>query len=124
VASSRNVDSAIDHLDKALRTVGLAGLEPPNDVAPVAEIAEVVAPYGIPPELELRRFWERVDAERIPVYTFPRLGGPAAALELLNGLRELRQLGETAPSVPPPMLLPVDYASHCYGVIELGSELE
>jgi hypothetical protein len=41
------------------------------------------------------------------------------ALELLLGLRDL---GETAPIVPPPLLLPVDYASHCYGVIELASE--
>jgi hypothetical protein len=116
VVASRDIDSAIDRLDEALRTVGLAGLEPPS-VAPVAEIADVVAPYALPPEL--RRFWEQVDAERIAVFTFPMLRGAADALELLRGLRELE---DTAPSVPPPMLLPVDYASHCYGMIELGSE--
>jgi len=116
VAALGDVDSAIDRLDEALSTAGLAGLEPPSDVAPVVEIADAVAPYSVPPEL--RRFWERVDADRVALFTFPMLGSPTAALELLRGLREL---GETVPSVPP-VLLPVDYASHCYGMVELGSE--
>lgn len=112
----RDIDPAIDRLDEALRAAGLAGLEPPNEMAAVAEVAEAVAPYAVPSEL--RRFWERVDAERIPVYTFPMVRGPGTALDLLGGLRELGAV----PSVPPPLLLPVDYASHCYGTIELGSE--
>jgi hypothetical protein len=40
---------------------------------------------------------------------------------LLELLRDFRELEVTVPIAPPPMLLPVDYASHCYGVIELGS---
>jgi hypothetical protein len=47
------------------------------------------------------------------------LRGPVAALDLL---RELRDVGQTVPLVPPPILLPLDYASHTYGVIELASE--
>jgi hypothetical protein len=112
-----DIDSAIDRLDEALRAVGVAGLEPPSDVGPVAEIAEAVAPYVLPEEL--RRFWERVDAERLHVHTFPKVGSPATALSQLGIAREV-----VAP-VPiglPPILLPVDYASHCFGVIELGTE--
>ena len=116
MASSLDIDSAIDRLDEALRTAGLAGVDPANDVAAVAELADAVAPYVLP--AELRRFWERIDAERVPVYTFPMVRGPATALDLLSGLRELGAV----PSVPPPLLLPIDYASHCYGTIELGSK--
>jgi hypothetical protein len=47
------------------------------------------------------------------------LRGPAYALELLRGLRDL---GQQPPLAPPPILLPLDYSSHCYGVIALGSE--
>ena len=47
------------------------------------------------------------------------LRGPATALDLVRGLREL---DVTVPLVPPSVLLPFDYASHCYAVIELGSE--
>lgn len=110
------IDAAVDGLDDALRSAGLLGLEPPGDLRVVDELAEAVGPYELPPEL--RRFWERVDAEHMAVYTFPSLRGPTTALELKRGLRELV---ETVPLVPPPLLLPVDYASHCYGVIELGS---
>jgi hypothetical protein len=117
VTGSRDVDSAIDRLDEALRAAGLAGLEPPSDVATIAELDEAVAPYAVP--AELRRFWERVDAERIPVFTFPMIRGPATALQLLQGLRDI---DAATPLVMPPVLLPVDYASHCYGVIELASE--
>jgi hypothetical protein len=92
-------------------------LEPGNDVASIDVIAGEVAPYALP--AELRRFWEQVDPDPIAVFTFPMLRGPANALELLRGLREIS--GEP-PLAPPPMLLPFDYASHCYGMIELGSE--
>ena len=105
------IDAAIDRLDDSLRSEGLPGLEPPADLRALDEVAEAVAPYELP--AELRRFWERVDAERVEVYTFPRLGGPASALALRVGLREYGA---------PPILLPVDYASHCYGVVELGSK--
>jgi hypothetical protein len=112
-----DVDSAIDRLDDALRSVGVAGLEPPDDVGPVAEIAEAVAPYVLPDEL--RRFWERVDAERIDVHTFPKIGGPA---DTLSQLRIVREVATPVPIGLPPILLPVDYASHCFGVVELGTE--
>jgi hypothetical protein len=111
------IDSAIDRLDEALRSVGVAGLEPPGDVSPVAEIAEAVAPYVLPDEL--RRFWERVDAERVHVHTFPKVGGPATAL---SHLRIVREVATPVPIGLPPILLPVDYASHCYGVVELGTQ--
>ena len=112
-----DIDGAIDRLDEALRSVGVEGLEPPGDVGPVAEIAEAVAPYVLPDEL--RRFWERVDAERVHVHTFPKVGGPATAL---SHLRIVREVATPVPIGPPPILLPVDYASHCFGVIELGTE--
>ena len=105
------IDGAIDRLDDSLRSEGLPGLEPPADLCALDEVAEAVAPYKLP--AELGRFWERVDAERVEVYTFPRLGGPASALALRGGLRE---------DGAPPILLPVDCASDCYGAIELGSE--
>ena len=117
VTASPDIDSAIARLDEALRASGLPGLEPPGDVAAAEEVADVVAPYSLP--TELRRFWERVDPEGIQVFTFPMLRGPATALDLVRGLREL---DVTVPLVPPPVLLPFDYASHCYAVIELGSE--
>ena len=112
-----DIDVAIRHLDAALRAVDLPGLEPGSDVASIDAIATEVAPYVLP--VELRRFWEQVDPEPIAVFTFPMLRGPANALELLRGLREI---GGEPPLAPPPMLLPFDYASHCYGMIELGSE--
>jgi hypothetical protein len=117
VRTPPHVDSAIDRLDEALRSVGVAGLEPPGDAGPIAEIAEAVAPYVLPDEL--RRFWRRVDAERIHVHTFPKIGGPASAL---SQLRMVREIATPVPIGLPPILLPVDYASHCYGVVELGSE--
>ena len=105
------IDAAIDRLDEALRSALLPGLEEPVDPRAADEVAAAAAPYELP--AELRRFWERVDPERMEVYTFPRLGGPAHALELQPSLREYGA---------PPVLLPIDYASHCFGVIELGSE--
>ena len=113
----RDIDDAIDGLDEALRAAGLPGVEPPADVTPIAAIVEHVAPYVLP--AELRRFWERVDADRIAVFTFPMLRGPAHTLEILSWLRESEA---PLPIGFPPLLLPVDYASQCYCVIELGSE--
>lgn len=110
------VDSAIERLDDALRAAGLAGLTPPADVAAIDEVADAVAPYSLPSEL--RRYWERVDPEGIEWFPFPRLTGPAEALAQLQ-LR--READVTIPIVPPTLLLPLDYASHCYGVIELAS---
>jgi hypothetical protein len=111
VSALREIDAAIDRLDDSLRSAGLPGLEAPADLRALDEVAEAVAPYELP--ADLGRFWERVDAERVEVYTFPKLGGPASALALQPGLREYGA---------PPVLLPLDYASHCYGVIELRSE--
>jgi hypothetical protein len=111
VSALREIDAAIDRLDDSLRSVGLPGLEPLFDHRALDGVAEAVAPYELP--AELRRFWERVDAGRMELYTFPRLGGPANASALRPDLRE---------NGAPPVLLPVDYASHCYGVIELRSE--
>jgi len=117
MAARPDIDAAIGRLDAALLGAGLPGLEPPSDVTPIAALADAVAPYVLP--TELRRFWEQVDPEPLAVVTFPMLRGPAYALELLRGLRDL---GQQPPLAPPPILLPLDYSSHCYGVIELGSE--
>jgi len=117
VSALADIDVAIGRLDAALLGVGLPGLGPPSDVTPIDALADEVAPYVLP--TELRRFWEQVDPDPIAVYTFPMLHGPAHALEQL---RMLGELGQEPPLGPPPMLLPFDYASHCYGVIELGSE--
>ena len=111
MSALREIDAAIDGLDDALRSAGLPGLEEPSDPRAVDAVAHAVVPYELP--AELRRFWERVDPERMEVYTFPTLGGPADALELQQSLREYGA---------PPVLLPIDYASHCFGVIELGSK--
>ena len=113
--ASPDIDSAIDRLDDALRAAGLAGLEPPGAIASIDEVESAVAPYELP--AELRRYWERVDPASIDWFPFPRLDGPA---ETLAQLRLVRDFGE--PIVPPPLLLPVDYASHTYGVVELASE--
>ncbi len=112
-----DIDAALGRLDEALRAARLPGLEPPSDVAPIDAIAGEVAPYVLP--AELRHFWEQVDPDRLALFTFPMLRGPAYSLELLRGLREL---GQEPPLAPPPILLPLDYASHCYGAIELDSE--
>jgi len=117
VTVAHDIDAAIDRLDEALRAAGLAGLEAPGDVAPLAEVTVAAEPYVLPSDL--RRFWERVEPDSIAVLTFPRLGGPADALDLH---RMLRDVDAPVPIGLPPVLLPVDYASHCYGVIELGSE--
>jgi len=114
-----DVDAAIDRLDEALRSVGVAGLEPPGAVGPVAEVAAAVAPYVLPDELRI--FWERVDAERVHVHTFPKIGSPASAL---SQLRIAREIAAPVPIGLPPILLPVDYASHCYGVVELATECD
>jgi hypothetical protein len=117
VTGPRDIDAAIDGLDEALRAAGLAGLEPPTDTTQLAEVTAAAEPYGLPSDL--RRFWERVEPGSIAVLTFPRLGGPADAVQL-HGM--LRDVDAPVPIGLPPVLLPVDYASHCYGVIELESE--
>jgi hypothetical protein len=111
------IDAAIDRLDGALPSAGLPGLEPPSDAASLVELADAVVPYALPQQL--RRFWERVDAERIRVFTFPMLRGPGSALWLL---RFLRESDHQVPLSPPPVLLPFEHASHAYGLIELESE--
>jgi hypothetical protein len=117
VTSPQDLDAALDRLDEALRAAGLAELQPPSDLAPIAEVSAAVAPYGLP--AELRRLWERVDLEGVAVITFPKIGGPA---EVLEHLRVLHEIGAPFPFALPPVMLPVDYASHCYGVVELESE--
>jgi hypothetical protein len=52
-------------------------------------------------------------------FPFPRVVGPA---EALAELKLVRDADVTIPIVSPPVLLPVDYASHCYGVVELASQ--
>ena len=94
-----------------------AAWSPPGDVTTIEAIADEVSPYVLP--AELRCFWEQVDPDPLAIVMFPMVGGPAHSLELLRGLRDLGQL---PPLQPPPILLPLDYASHCYGMIELGSE--
>jgi hypothetical protein len=116
VSPLARIDAAIDSLDDALSSAGLPGLEPSTAASAVDQVAAAVAPHELP--AELRRFWQRVDGERIAVYTFPNLRGPTTALELLRDLRELEVM---VPIAPPPILLPVDYASQCFGVIELGT---
>jgi hypothetical protein len=69
VTAPQDLDAALDRLDEALRAAGLAGLQPPSDLAPIAEVSAAVAPYGLP--AELRRLWERVDLEGVAVITFP-----------------------------------------------------
>ena len=76
------------------------------------EVAEAVAPYELP--AELRRFWERVDAERMERVHLPETRRTCECPPRFEP--DLRENGA------PPVLLPVDYASHCYGVIELRSE--
>jgi hypothetical protein len=110
-------DAALDRLDEALRTAGLAGLEPPGDLAAVADVADAVTPYALP--AQLRRFWERVDPESMAPITFPKICGPA---EVLEHLRVLQEIGVPLPLALPPIFVPIDYASHCYGVVELESE--
>ena len=117
MAAVPDIDAAIGRLDAALRGAGLRGLKAPGDVTTIEAIADEVSPYVLP--AELRRFWEQVDPEPVAVYTFPMLRGPTYSLELLNGLREL---DADLPIGTPPLLLPIDYASHCHAVIELGSE--
>jgi hypothetical protein len=117
VTALRDVDSAVERLDEALRAAGTTGLEAPSDIASIADVVEEVTPYVLPPEL--RQFWERVDPESVHVRTFPMIGGPATALA---ELRMARELATPVPIGLPPILLPVDYASHCYGVVELASE--
>jgi len=117
MAAVPDIDAAIGRLDAALRGAGLRGLESPGDVTTIEAIADEVSPYVVPAELQ--RFWEQVDPDPLAIVMFPMVGRPAHSLELLRGLRDLGQL---PPLQPPPILLPLDYASHCYGMIELGSE--
>jgi hypothetical protein len=117
VTGTPDIDAAIGRLDGALHDAGVRGLEPASDVTTIETLVEEVSPYVLPSEL--RRFWEQLDPERLAVFTFPMLRGPTSSLELLRGLRDL---GQQPPLGPPPILLPLDYASHCYGAIELGSE--
>jgi len=116
MTASLGIDSAIDRLDEALRAAGLPGLEP-GAASPIGEVADEVAPYILP--ADFRRLWERVDPESIRLRTFPMIGGPATALA---ELRMVRELATPIPIGLPPILLPIDYASHCFGVVELGSE--
>jgi hypothetical protein len=117
VTTPQDLDAALDRLDEALRSAGLAGLEPPSDLAAVAEVADAVTPYSLP--AQLRRLWERVDPESIGPITFPKIGGPTAVLE---HLRVLEEIGAPLPLALPPIFVPIDYASQCYGVVELESE--
>ncbi len=113
--SRPELDAAIDRLDEALRAAGLAGLEAPKDLQALDEVAEAVAPFALP--LDLRRFWERVDPERLPVTLFPRLHGPATALELYRVDLEF-----SVPLRPPVLFFVIGYDSHVHRSIELTSK--
>jgi hypothetical protein len=118
VSTLGEIDAAIDALDDSLRAAGLPGLEEPADVRAVAEVAEAVAPYGLP--AELGRFWERVDPASIGDRFFPPLVEPAGALELQKVGDDA---GTSVPLQPPPTFLVIGYASHVHRSIELSSPL-
>ncbi len=111
------IDSAVDRLDDALRRAGLPPLEPATDEVSLDDVDAAVAPYRLPPDV--RRFWELVDPSSLAVRAFPDLIGPYAALKLQRAELEEHL---PVPTVPPPLLFHIGYASHVSLSSELASE--
>jgi hypothetical protein len=110
-----DLDAAIDRLDDALRDADLACLEEPTDLDALDAVAEAVAPYELPDEL--RRYWSRVDPEKLAVRLFPALLGPASSLELQRVADEF-----PVPLGPPRLLFVIGYMDHVHRSIELATE--
>ena len=96
------MDAAIDRLDGVLRETNLDGVTPAAEPTVLGEIDEELAPYMLP--RDLRRFWERVDFETLPV-----LGsGLSIPLNPDGALADRRMTEEEAPGLyGPPLLFPV-----------------
>ena len=96
------IDRAIDRLDDALRAEGFAALEAPASREALGQIAEEVAPYRLPPDLE--RLWERVDFQSLAVvgYRMPALLDPAGAL-----VTHRMNIEEFPRLYGPPLLFPI-----------------
>jgi hypothetical protein len=111
------IDACIDRLDEALRRAGLGQLASPGESGVLDEIAETVAPWALPGDLQ--RFWHRVDTERLPVssWRMPRLAGPAQALATHSQNRD-----EAGLLFGPPLLFPIARSSGDQWSIELASE--
>jgi hypothetical protein len=112
------IDRAIDRLDDALRSAGLAGLEAPGDSQALDEINEGVAPYRLP--LDLHRLWERVVFSRLSVSGW-RLANPLDPEWALSTHR-MNNEPEFAGLFGPPLLFPIARISGDQWSVELASE--
>ncbi len=81
-----DIDEALDGLNEALAARGLAPAIPPVSTEIVAELEAEIAPMRLPGEV--RRFWERVDVARLPLYPFPQFAGPDFALSSWRSTRD------------------------------------
>src|SRR5688572_4393360 len=72
------VDEALDELNRALTDAGLPRPSPPPDRRDLEALEAAVAPMRLP--ADVRRFWERVDAQTLMVIPCPELRGPDLAL--------------------------------------------
>ena len=112
------IDRRIDRLDDALRRAGLGPLAPARDTAALDAIAEAIAPWALPGDL--RRFWQRVEADSFPVSGW-RMGTLAAPAVALSTHRLNLEPG-FALLYGPPLLFPIARHSETQWSIELASE--
>jgi hypothetical protein len=73
-----DVDAGLDSLCEALAAAGLEGPGPPATLTALTALEAAIAPLRLP--VEVRRFWERVDAATLRAITHPQLQGPDFAL--------------------------------------------
>ena len=115
---SGRIDAAIDRLDEALRAAGVAALKASADTEALVGIAELVAPYRLPADLD--RFWERIDFWDSPVSGW-RLPEPLNARVALDTHRANLE-DDVEYLFGPPLLFPIARISGDQWSVELGSE--
>jgi hypothetical protein len=112
-----DIDRCIDRLDTALRRAALDGLVPARDTRALDEIAEAIAPWTLPVDLE--RFWRRVDVEHdyfnVTSWTMAGLVDPASALSTHRSNLE----PAIALLFGPPLLFPIARHAESQWSVEL-----
>lgn len=117
VGATERADRAIDRLDDALHCAGFEPLAPAPEPAAVDAVDDALAPYALP--ADIRRFWQRVDFERLSVggSTLPEPCSPRSALATHYANRE----PEFADLFGPPLLFPIARHSETQWSIELAT---
>jgi hypothetical protein len=111
------IDGALDRLMAALEAVGDPMPAPAAPRTAIDAIAREIAPMSLP--ADLIRLWSWIAVDAVKPWPFPRLCGPAFALESWREQHDLD--AENGILTVPRMLFPVAYESWSFLLVELDS---